>query len=63
MIDVGIDIEDYDSISHNYDWEEVELLNVRIDLQIKLDSLVGRLLIIKSKKIKNKIKKLNSIIS
>jgi hypothetical protein len=63
MIDVGIDIEDYDSISHNYDWEEVELLNVRIDLQIKLDSLVGRLLIIKSKKIKNKIKKLKSIIS
>jgi hypothetical protein len=63
MIDVGIDIEDYDSISHNYDWEEVELLNVRIDLQIKLDSLVSRLLIIKSKKIKNKIKKLKSIIS
>jgi hypothetical protein len=63
MIDVGIDIEDHDSISHNYDWEEVELLNVRIDLQIKLDSLVSRLLIIKSKKIKNKIKKLKSIIS
>jgi hypothetical protein len=53
VIDAGLGMEDYCSISRNCDERGLKQFDARIDLQTKLEGPVGRILVETACKVKN----------